>query len=76
MKDQYLNKYHLLSVHMVSADHYTLRITGGLYHKNGKSYPPEMFSGGCVFIYHAIGCMIIKHQLDIKANETVKKNHF
>ena len=31
-----------------------------------------MFSGGCVFIYHASGYVRIKHQLAIKATETVK----
>ena len=31
-----------------------------------------MFSGECVFIDHASGYVIIKHQLDINATETVK----
>ena len=31
-----------------------------------------MFSVGCVFIDHISGYMIIKHQVDINATETVK----
>ena len=31
-----------------------------------------MFSGGCVFIGHANGYVIIKYQVDIKATEAVK----
>ena len=33
---------------------------------------PDIFSGWCVFIDHAIGYVSIKHQVDIKATETVK----
>ena len=42
MKDQELNKNHLLPLHMVSVDHYILRGPGMLYHKNGKSDPSDM----------------------------------
>ena len=31
-----------------------------------------MFSGGCVFIDHASGCMSIKHQVAINSTENVK----
>ena len=57
---------------MVSADHYILRDTGKLYHTKGKSYPSDMYSGGCVLIEHASGYMRIKHQLAINATETIK----
>ena len=45
---------------------------GRLYHTKGKSDPSDMFSGGCVFIDHASGYVIIKHQVAINATETVK----
>ena len=54
MKEQYLKKYHPLPGHMVSADQYILQAPGRLYHTKGKSYPSDMFSGGCVFIDHAV----------------------
>ena len=57
----------------MSADHYILRAPGRLYHTKGKSDQSDMFSGGCVFIDHASGCVSIKHQVAIKATETVKK---
>ena len=72
MKDQKLNKDHLLPGQMVSADHYTSRAPGRLYQKKGKSDSYDMFSGGCVFIYHASGYVIIKNQQDINTTETVK----
>ena len=56
----------------MSADHYISRAPGRLYHTKGKSDQSYMFSGGCVFIYHASGCVSIKHQVDINATETVK----
>ena len=72
MKEQELKKDHILPGHMVSADYYISWAPGRLYHKKGKSDPPDMFSGGCVFIYHASGYVRIKHQVAINATETVK----
>ena len=69
MKDQELNKYHLLSGQMVSADHYILQAPGRLYHTKGKSDKSDMFSGGYVFIYHTRGYVSIKYQVAINATE-------
>ena len=73
MKEQDIKKYHFLPGHMVSVDHYILRSTGRLYHKKGKSYPSDMFSGGCVFIDHDSGYVSIKHQMAINATENIKE---
>ena len=73
MKEQELKKDHLLPGQMVSADHYISRAPGRLYHTKGKSDQSDMFSGGCVFIDHASGYVIIKHQVAINATETVKE---
>ena len=72
--EQELKKDHLLSGQIVSADHYISWSLGRLYHKKGKSYQSEIFSGGCVFIDHASGYVSIKHQVAINATETVKAN--
>ena len=72
MMEQELKKDNLLPGQMVSADHYILRAPGILYHTKGKSYPTDMFSGGCVFIDHASGYMRIKYQVAINATENVK----
>ena len=72
MKDQELNKYHLLSGHMVSAYHYISRAPGRLYQKKVKSDISDMFQVGCVFIDHASGYVSIKHQVAINATENVK----
>ena len=56
----------------MSADHYLSRAPGKIYHTKGKSDQYDMFSGGCVFIYHASGYVIIKNQQDINTTETVK----
>ena len=55
----------------MSAAHYILRAPGRLYHTKGKSDQSDMFSGGCVFIDHASGYVIIKHQVAINTTETV-----
>ena len=58
---------------MVSVDRFILRAPGRLYHIKGKSDQSDMLSGGCVFIDHASGYVIIKHQVAINATETVKE---
>ena len=70
VKEQELNKDHLLPVQMVSADHYILRAPGRLYHTKGKSDPSDMYSGGCVLIDHAGDYTSIKHQVAINETET------
>ena len=72
MKEQELNKDHLLPGQMVSADHYISRALGRLYHTKGKSDQSDMFSGGCLFIDHASGYVSIKYQVAINTTETVK----
>ena len=72
MKEQELKKNHLLPGKMVSEDNYISRAPGRIYHTKGKSDQSDMFSGGCFFIDHTIGYVIIKHQVAINATETVK----
>ena len=50
---------------MVSADHYISRDPGKIYHTKFESDHSEMFSGGCVIIYHTSGYVSIKHQVAI-----------
>ena len=57
---------------MVSAYNYISRDPGRLYHTKGKPYQSDMFSEGCDFIDHVSGYVNIKHQVTIKATETVK----
>ena len=58
-KEQDLKKGNILTGQMVFSDHYISRDPGRLYHTKSKSDPPDMFSGGCVFIYHSSGYVII-----------------
>ena len=69
IKGQDLKKDNILPGQIVSADQYILRDTGRLYHKKGKSYPSDMFSGGCVFIDYSSVYVSIKHQVAINSNE-------
>ena len=73
MKDQELKKDHLLPGKMVSADHYISRAPGRIYYTKGKSDQSDMFLGGCVFIDHISGYVIIKHQVPINATEFFKE---
>ena len=61
MKEEDIKKDHLLPGHMVSADHYISRVPGRLYHTKVKSDSYDMFSEGCVFIYHYSGYVSIYH---------------
>ena len=72
MKEQELNKDHILPVKMVSTDHYISQDPGRLYHTKGKSDPSDIYSRGCVLIDHASGYMRIKHHVYINTTETLK----
>ena len=72
MEKQELKEDHLLPVNMVSVDHYISQAPGRIYHTKGKSYPSDIFSGGCVFIEHVSGYVSIKHQMAIKTAENFK----
>ena len=56
----------------MSVDHCISQDPVRLYHTKGKSYPSEMFSGLFILIDHDSGYMIIKHQVEINATDTVK----
>ena len=71
MKEQELNKDHFLPGKMVSAYHYISRAPGRLKDTK-KPDQSDMFSGGYVFIDHASGYVIIKHQVSINTTESVK----
>ena len=72
MKEKYLKRYHILNVQILFADHYSYHVPGRIYHTNGNSDPSEMFLGGCIFIDHSIGYMIINHQVAISYIENIK----
>ena len=73
MKYQELKKDHIMPGQMVYIDNYISRATGRLYHTKWKSYPPDMFSGGCISINHNSGYVNIKHQVAINATKNVKE---
>ena len=74
MKEKEIKKDHLLPGQMVYVYHYTSRAPGRLYYTKGKSYPSDIFSGGCVFIDHTSGYVSINHQVAINATEIVREN--
>ena len=71
MKEKKLKKDHILTGEIMYSDHYILRSPGQLFHMRGNTDPSEMFSGGCIFVDHASGFMIINHQVDINATGNV-----
>ena len=73
MKEQDTKKDNLLPGQMVSEDQYILRGPCRLYHAKEKSYPYDMFSGGCVFIDRASGYVRINHPVVINATENFKE---
>ena len=73
MKDQELNKYHLMPIHMVYENRYILQDPGRLYRTKVESGPYDIYSGGCVLIDNASHYMSIKYQVDINGTENVKE---
>ena len=57
---------------MVSTGQYILQDTSSILHTKVNSNSSKIFYVGCIFVDHASGYMIIKHQVTINATETVK----
>ena len=57
---------------MVSTGQYILQDTSSILHTKVNSNSSKIFYVGCIFVDHASGYMIIKHQVTINTTETVK----
>ena len=73
MKEKELNKDHLLLGSWCLQIIIFCGLQLGSTTKKRKSYPYDMYSGGCVLIDRTIGYMRIKHQVAINDTETFKE---
>ena len=62
---------HLLPGQAVSMDQYQSTIRGHLAHTFGKEKDDDKYSGGTIFVDHASTKMYIRHQVSLRAGETV-----
>ena len=53
-------------------DHFKVTNNGRLYTSRGKTHPNMMYSGGCIFVYHAMGFVHIEHMIKFTAMETIQ----
>ena len=53
-------------------DHFKVTDHGRLYTLRGKTHPNMMYSGGCIFVDHTMGCVHIKHKINFTATETIQ----
>ena len=56
----------------VSIDQYMSALPGRLPHTKGKEKKKDQYNGGTLFVDHATGFMYLKHQVSLKAGETIK----
>ena len=61
----------------VSIDQYVSAVGGRLPHTKGKEKEADKYQGGTIFVDHATGFIFIRHQISMRAGETVQaKNAF
>ena len=53
-------------------DHFKVTDHGRLYTLRGKTHPSMMYSGGCIFVDHATGFVLIEHMINFTATETIQ----
>ena len=61
----------LLPGDCVSTDQFECRVKGRLTGSKGKEDPSKMYSGGAVFVDHALSTIIIYNQVSIGPLDTV-----
>ena len=62
---------HLLPGQVVSMDQYQSSIRGRLEHTYGKEKDDDKYTGGTIFVDHASTKLYIRHQVSLRAGETV-----
>ena len=53
-------------------DHFKVTNHGRLYTSRGKTHPNMMYSGGCIFVDHAMGFVHIEHMINFTATQTIQ----
>ena len=72
LKQLALKKDQLYPGQQVSMDHFKVTDCGRLYTSRGKTHPDMMYSGGCIFVDHAMGFAHIEHVINFSATETIQ----
>ena len=71
-KEMELKKNDLLPGQRVSVDHYQSSQTGRLYTSRGGTSSDDMFHGGAIFVDHASGFVVLRHQVSLSATDTIR----
>ena len=53
-------------------DHFKVIDHGRLYTSRRKTHPNMMYSGGCLFVDHATGFVLIEHMINFTATDTIQ----
>ena len=60
---------------MVSVDQYVSTVLGRRSHTKGREPPNERFTGGTLFVDHATSYVFARHQVSLRAGDTVASKH-
>jgi hypothetical protein len=69
--DMLLRQDHLRPGSLVSADQYISSVLGRRAHTKGKEPKHERFTGGTLFVDHATSFIFLRHQVSLRAGDTV-----
>ncbi|MCA1806890.1 MAG: GAG-pre-integrase domain-containing protein, partial [Actinobacteria bacterium] len=59
----------------VSVDQYICKVPGRMRHGFGRGRSPANYTGGTIFVDHASGYISVRHQISLRAGETVQQKH-
>jgi len=71
-KEMELKKNDLLPGQRVSVDHYQSAVPGRLYTSKGSTDEKDMFHGGAIYVDHASGYVILRHQVSFGSSDTLR----
>ncbi len=60
---------------LVSADQYVSAVPGRRGHTKGREAPADQFRGGTIFVDHATSYVFLRHQVSLRAGDTVTTKH-
>ena len=66
-----LSRNHLQPGDAVSVDQYIVSQRGRLLHTFGREAPGSSYSGGTIYVDHASGKVFLRHQISLRAGETL-----
>ena len=71
-RENVLKANNLLPGQRISVDHFVCPTRGRLLDSAGKTKQDDMYGGGCLFVDHASGFIVVEHQVSLNTHQTLK----